>query len=389
MQPILIPNEATLNYVIKPSIELNGNPMVGTVGTRRIATFLGVKSGDPLSAYTMPEYVLQPTPTTAEIDANSVTPFGNPTPSKQTWALQQQWVYSRLHSQILTTDIGLPNYGSTPLPPTADVIVNNLVAQYGPVIVKDFLGTSFWSHPTFDPDTTYTGTHKFPEPTIDNYKNNTGFMKQLTTALAASAFSNYKTSNGTDPALGIDVDGATLSSANAKILMDKMIAQAPMKLQYLNSGMPSEYRPYFMLSKDFFESLKSYVASTYSGVGYGYLIFATGKDGRPDMKTVIGFMYDGYEVYNAFDVLDRYWIATNPATKYNHMGIFTARENLSIGLNLKSPTNLMGGNAGLGIFDRANEPEKFGAKDLSIYLAADYLISDTSLFSTVGLELAP
>ena len=83
MVPILIPSEETLNYIVKPMTTINGNPMVGTVGTRRIAAYLGVKNGAPLSSFTTPNFVLQKRPTTAAIDANTVTPFGNPTASSK------------------------------------------------------------------------------------------------------------------------------------------------------------------------------------------------------------------------------------------------------------------------------------------------------------------
>jgi hypothetical protein len=383
MVPILIPSEETLNYIVKPMTTINGNPMVGTVGTRRIAAYLGVKNGAPLSSFTTPNFVLQKRPTTAAIDANTVTPFGNPTASKQTWALNEQWILSRFHSEVLTTDIGLPNYGTTGLPATADTIVNNLASIYSPIMAKDLLGTAFWAHTSFDPNSDYTGTHDFPAETIANYQDDNGFMKLLTTALAAGAFNNYKTSNATG---GINVSGAALSGANANILMTQMLAQSPRKLRNLNSGMGSKFKPYFMISDDFFTALQAYVADTYAGVGFGYLIFADGTDGRPDMNTVLGLMWKGYEVYNSGSILDEYWGHTNPATIYNHMGIFSARENLSIGVNVKAPTFL--NDTGLSIYRRP-EPEKLGAVDLTLYLESDYLISDTSLFSTVGLELAP
>lgn len=386
MQPILIPTSEVLNYVVKPITELNGNPMSGAVGTRRIAAYLGVKDGDPLSAFTLPDFVIQKRPTTSEIDAGTVAPFGNPSASKQSWSLNKQYIFSRFHSEVLTSDIGLPNYGSTPLPTEADQIINNIATMYSPVIAKDLVGTAYWSHTTFDPATDYTATHDFPADTIASYQSDNGFMKQLTTALAASAFSNYKTSSGTG---GIDVDGATLSSANANTLMQQMLLNAPRKLRNLNANLSSEYKPYFTISHDFFNSLKAYVASTYSGVGSGYLLFAKGKDGSTDFNTVLGLMYDGYEVYNGGAIFDEYWEHTNSATKYNHMGIFTARENLSIGVNLRSPNLVGNGGIGLGIFPRTNEPEFVGAVDMAVYLESDYLISDTSLFSTVGLELAP
>lgn len=385
MQPILIPTQEVLNYIVKPITTLNGNPMEGAVGTRRVAAYLGVKDGDPLSAFTLPDFVIQKRPTTSAIDAGTVTPFGNPSASKQSWSLNKQYVQSRFHSEVLTSDIGLPNYGSTGLPQEADTIVNNLAAMYSPVLAKDLVGTAFWSHTSFDPDTDYSGTHDFPALTVANYQGDNGFMKQLTTALAASAFSNYKTSSGTG---GIDVDGATLSAANANALMQQMLLNAPRKLRNLNANMPTQFKPYFTISNDFFNALKAYVSSTYEGVGFGYLIFAEGKDGRPDMNTVLGLMYDGFAVYNGGSILDEYWEHTNPATKYNHMGIFTARENFSVGINLRSPNALLSGDAGLSIYRRP-EPEMLGAVDLTMYLESDYLISDTSLFSTVGLELAP
>ena len=385
MQPILIPTEETLAIIVKPITELNGNPMTGAVGTRRVAAYLGVKDGDPLSAFTMPDFVIQKRPTTSAIDAGSVTPFGNPSASKQSWSLNKQYVQSRFHSEVLTTDIGLPNYGSTGLPQEADVILNNLAALYTPVLAKDLVGTAFWSHTSFDPDTDYSGTHDFPAATIASYQSDNGFMKQLTTALTAGAFSNYKTSSGTG---GIDVDGASISAENANALMKQMLSNAPRKLRNLNANMPSAYKPYFVISNDFFNALKTYLATTFAGTGYGYLIFSKGQDGTQDMNTVLGLMYDGYEVYNGSAILDEYWEHTNPATTFNHQGIFTARENLSVGINLKSPNSLLGGNAGLSLYRRP-EPEKLGAVDLTMYLETDYLISDTSLFSTAGLELAP
>jgi hypothetical protein len=385
MQPILIPTSEVLNYIVKPITELNGNPMSGAVGTRRVAAYLGVKDGDPLSAFTLPDFVIQKRPTTSAIDAGTVTPFGNPSASKQSWSLNKQYIQSRFHSEVLTSDIGLPTYGTTALPPEADTIINNISSMYSPVISKDLVGTAFWSHTTFDPASDYTGTHDFPSDTIASYQNDNGFMKQLTTALAASAFSNYKTTTGTG---GIDVDGATLSAANAAILMEQMLLNAPRKLRNLNSSLGAAYKPYFTISDDFFNALKSYVSSTFSGVGSGYLIFADGKDGRPDMNTVLGLMYKGYQVFNGGSIFDEYWEHTNPASTFNHMGYFTARENLSIGINLRSPNSLLDGGAGLSIYRRP-EPEMLGAVDLTVYMESDYLISDTSLFSTVGLEQAP
>ena len=385
MQPIYIPVQESLNYVFKPITELNGNIMSGTVGTRKVAAYLGVKSGDPLSAFTLPDFVLQNRPTTSAIDAGTVTPFGNPSASKQTWSLNQKLLFTRTHSEVLTTDIGLPNYTTNPLPPTANTIFNNIVNRYGAVLMKDITGTAFWMHTTFAPASDYTATHDFPALTIASYQADNGFMKQLTTALAASDFSNYKTSNATG---GIDVDGATLSSANANSLMQQMLLNAPRKLRNLQSNMPIEYKPFFMLSHDFFNSLKAYMASTYNGTGYGYLIFATGKDGRPDMRTVIGLEYDGYQVFNEGAIFDEYWEHTNPATKYNHMGIFTARENFGVGFNFRSPATV--NNGGTGIVIKQNDDiDKLGAMDMGMYLEFDTLINDTSLFSTVGLELAP
>lgn len=385
MQPILIPTDEVLNYIVKPITELNGNPMTGAVGTRRVAAYLGVKDGDPLSAFTLPDFVIQKRPTTSQIDAGTVTPFGNPTASKQSWSLNKQYIQSRFHSQVLTSDIGLPNYGQTGLPQEADQIISNLAALYSPVLAKDLVGTAFWSHTSFDPATDYSGTHDFPSATISSYQADNGFMKQLTTALAAGDFSNYKTSSATG---GIDVDGVTLSSSNANALMQQMLLNAPRKLRNLNANMPSAFKPYFVISNDFFNALKAHLASTFAGTGFGYLIFATGKDGRQDMNTVLGLMYDGFEVYNGSAILDEYWEHTDPATTFNHMGIFTARENLSLGINLRSPNELLGGQAGMSIYRRP-EPEKLGAVDLTLYLESDYLISDTELFSTVGLELAP
>ena len=384
MQPILIPTEETLSYIVKPATELNGNPMAGEVGTRRIAPYLGVKSGDPLSAFTMPDFLIQKRPTTSEIDAGSVSPFGNPTASKQSWSLNQQYVQSRLHSQVLTSDIGLPNYGSTGLPATADRIINNLAERYKPTLAKDLVGTAFWSNTAFDPDTDFTGTHDFPAQTIESYQADNGFVSQLSAALTAGAFSNYKTSSATG---GIDVDGATLSASDAYDLMEQILRNAPRKLRNLNNNLPSRFKPYFMISDDFFQAFTAYLASTYSGTPQGYLIFATGKDGVTDFNTTLGVLYKGFEVYNAGSILDEYWEHTNPASQFNHMGIFTARENLRLGINLKSPAGLLGGQAGLSIYKRP-EPEKLGAVDMTIYLETDYLISDTSLFSTAGLELA-
>lgn len=383
MKPILIPTEETLNIIIKPITELDGNPMTGAVGTRRIAAYLGVKDGDPLSAFTMPDFVIQKRPTTSAIDGGTVTPFGNPSASKQSWSLNKQYVQSRFHSETLTADIGLPNYGSTGLPATADRILNNLSARYSPVLAKDVVGTAFWSSTAFDPDSDYTGTHDFPAQTIASYQSDNGFMKQLSTRLAAGDFSNYKTSSATG---GIDVDGATISAENANALMRQMLSNAPRKLRNLNANMPSEFKPYFLLSNDFFNALKAYLTTTFASTQIGYTIFATGKDGIINQNNVLGLMYDGFEVYNGQAILDEYWEHTNPATEFNHMGIFTARENLSVGLNLKSPNALLGGNAGLMLYARP-EPEKLGAVDLTIYLESDYLISDTSLFSTCGLEL--
>ena len=106
------------------------------------------------------------------------------------------------------------------------------------------------------------------------------------------------------------------------------------------------------------------------------------------MNTVLGLMYKGYQVFNGGSIFDEYWEHTNPASTFNHMGYFTARENLSIGINLRSPNSLLDGGAGLSIYRRP-EPEMLGAVDLTVYMESDYLISDTSLFSTVGLEQAP
>lgn len=384
MQPVLIPTEETLSYVVKPATELNGNPMQGEVGTRRVAPYLGVKSGDPLSAFTMPDFLIQKRPTTQAIDNNSVTPFGNPTASKQSWNLNEQYVHSRLHSQLLTKDIGLPNYGRTGLPSKADRILNNLAERYKPTLAKDLVGTAFWSNTAFDPDTDFTGTHDFPALTISSYQEDDGFIKQLSTALTAGSFTNYKTSSATG---GIDVDGATMSSTDAHDLMEQILRNAPRRLRNLNSNMPSKYKPFFMISDDFFQAFTAYLADKFSGTTHGYQIYATGKDGVTDFNTVLGLVYKGYEVYNSSAILDEYWEHTDPASKFQHMGIFTARENFSLGVNLKSPSGLLGGQAGLSIYKRP-EPEKLGAVDLTIYIETDYLISDLELFSTAGLELA-
>lgn len=384
MQPVLIPSEETLSYIVKPATELNGNPMSGEVGTRRVGAYLGVKNGDPLSSFTMPDFLIQKRPTTTEIDNNSVTPYGNPSASKQTWSLNQQYVHSRLHSQLLTNDIGLPNYGQTGLPATADRILNNLAEKYKPTLAKDLVGTAFWSNTAFDPDTDYSGTHDFPSLTIESYQSDNGFIKQLSDSLAGGSFSNYKTSSATG---GIDVDDVTLSATDAHDLMEQMIRNAPRKLRNLNSNMPSQYKPFFMISDDFFQAFTAYLADKFSGTTHGYQLYATAKDGVTNYNTVLGLLYKGYEVYNSSSILDEYWEHTNPSSRFQHMGIFTARENFSLGINLKSPAGLLNGQAGLSIYKRP-EPEKLGAVDLTIYLETDYLISDLSLFSTVGLELA-
>jgi hypothetical protein len=380
MLPIQINVQDTLQYVIKPITEQD-NLFNAPVGQRRVAAYLGVSTGDPLSAFQMPNFVIQKRPTTAEIDAESVAPFGNPTASKQTWGLNRKFVYPRFHGDLVTENIGLQNHESIGIDGTARGILNNIASQIAPSLNKDLHLQAFWSATAFDPATTYDGTHDFPAKTIASMQEDNGFMPLLKTALAAAAFTNYKSSNGTG---GIDVDGATLSSANAAALANQMIANMPRKLRSLNSSMPSSFKPYAMISNDWYYALEAYLATTFAGSGVGYQILAYATDGK--IQTSLGLMYKGFEFYNGEALLDEYWEHTNPATKFNHMGYITARENLSLGLNLRSPQSVQNGEVGMTIYEH-EDPKYAGATDLAVFLEMDTLISDTSLFSTVGFEL--
>lgn len=379
MQPINFSREATLNYIIKPIIETD-DLTSGQIGTRKIAAFAGIKNGDPLAAFTMPDRVFQSRPTTAQIDAGSNSPFGNPSASKQTWALQDHYIWSRIHGEVLTDDIGnTTNSATNAGGQIEEAILAAILDKYRMPIQNDMLGHSVWSATNFDPATDYTGTHTFETQTIASYQKNEGFMQLLKDRLDSGDFTNYKTTNATG---GIDVDGATLSTANANTLASQMLGGASRKLRSYYLRMPIEFRPFFALSHDFYYRLREYVAATYAGTDAGYLIFADGTDGR---RRELGYTYQGYAVYNWGSIFDEYWESTNPASAYNHMGLFMTPENLSLGINLQSPPTIANGNAGLQIYKRP-EPELGGATDLSIYAQMDFLISDTSLFSTCGLE---
>lgn len=383
LQPVLFNRDATLTYFIKPITQAN-NLLAGAVGSRKIASYLGVKDGDPFAAYVLKDHIIASRPTTAQIDAGDIAPFGSPTVSKTSWALNDYWIRPRIHSEILSDLIGdnTENLDNSPNG-IGQNILGNLAAKMQPVIVKDALNHAFWSHTAFDPDTTYDGTHTFPSDTVTSYAKDNGFMKLLKAANTAGSFTNYKTTSGTG---GIDVDGATLSTANAYALARKMIDNANRKLRGFNEGSPISERPFLLLSHDFYYVLRQYVATTYAGVDAGYLIFADGTDGRARSES--GFMLDGFAVYNAHAVLDEYWETTNPASKYNHMGIMTTPENFGIGFNFRSPNAVGNGNTGLRLYPRP-EPEMGGAIDLYLYLQMDYQIADTTLFSTVGIEQAP
>jgi len=382
MLPIQISKQDTLQYVIKPITEQN-SLFNAPVGTRRVAAYLGVSDGDPLAAFTMPDFLIQKRPTTTEIDAGSVTTFGNPSASKQAWGLNRKFVYPRFHGDLVTKDIGLQNHEAMGIDAQAKGILSTIASQIAPSLNKDLHLQSFWSHTGFDPATDYGGTQTFPAKTIASMQEDNGFLPVLKDGLDAAAFLNFKTTNGTG---GIDVDGATISVANAAVLADKMIANMPRKLRGLNSSMAADYKPYAMISNDWYWALEAYLATTFSGSGIGYQIFAKGNDGT--LQTTLGLMYRGFCFYNAGSIFDEYWENTNPATKYNHMGYITARENLALGLNLKSPQSVQGGQVGMTIYERP-EPEFAGATDLALYLEMDTLISDNTLFSTVGFEQLP
>ena len=379
MQPINFNRNATWNGIVKPIIATD-DLTSGVIGTRQVATYNRIKQGDPLAAFTMPKRVIQSRPTTAQIDAGSVAPFGNPTASKQTWSLQDHLIFSRMHAEVFTDDVGNTtenprNMGGQ----IEDALLSAILDQYKMPIQNDLFGHAFWSATNFDPATDYTGTHDFEAKTITSYQKNEGFMQLLKDALDAAAFSNYKTTSGTG---GIDVDGATLTTDNANALAAKLLSNASRKLRAYGGRMPIEYKPFLALSNNFYFRLRAYVAATYSGVDAGYLLFAEGTDGR---RTEIGYTYEGHAVYNYGSIFDEYWATTNPASEFNHMGLFMTPENLALGVNIQSPPTIANGQAGLQIYKRP-EPEFGGATDLSIYLQTDYLINDTSMFSSIGLE---
>ncbi len=382
MQAINFNREATLNYIIKPITEAS-DLFAGEVGTRRVVAYSGVKSGDPLAAVTIPNQVIQSRPTTAQIDAGSVSPYGNASTSKLSWSLNDYFIFSRMHSEVFSDDIGDNTSNEDNSPNNLGMqILNEVANQYKQPILKDVLNTSMWSHTGFDPATDYAGTHTFGSKTITSYQKDNGILPLLKVALDAGDFTNYKTTSASG---GIDVDGATLTTAEASSLAKQLTGNAPRKLRNLGSAMSWKHRAFLALSNDFYYRLREYVASTYNAVDAGYKLFTEGNDGT---RTEIGFMYDEFPVYNWHYIFDEYWESTNPASTFNHMGMLCAPENLGVGFNVKSPKNIAGGNAGLRIYPRP-EPEMGGAIDLALYLQMDYLVNDNSLFSTVGFEQLP
>lgn len=382
MEAINFNREATLNYVIKPITEAS-NLFAGEIGTRKVVPYAGVKTGDPLAAFTMPDHVIQSRPTTANIDAGSVTPFGNPTSSKQDWSMNDYFIFPRMHSEVFSDTIGDTTTNEDNSPNDIGTqILNEVATKFKQPILKDVVNTAFWSHTGFDPATDYTATHTFPSKTITSYQKDNGLLPLLKDALDAGDFSNYKSTSATG---GIDVDGATLSKANANTLASQMVGNVSRKLRGIGSQMPLEYRPFMALSHDWYLRLREYVADTFKGVESGYKLFTEGTDGK---RVEVGYMYDEFCVYNWGFIFDEYWETTNPASKFNHMGMVCAPDNLGVGFNVKSPKQVAGGEAGLRIYPRP-EPEMGGAVDLALYLQMDYLINDNSLFSTVGFEQLP
>lgn len=372
--------EATFGYFLKPVLEQD-SLFKGAVGTRRIVPFLGVNDGDPLATFVVPGAVIKKRATTAQIDAGTNAAFGNPTSSKATWALKQHEIHVNLHSQVVTDAVGLTNQDKLNGPDRGAAILQTLIGAYGAVIGMDLHRHAFWSDADLD-FADYTD-NSFEDDTITSLGENNGFLPIIKAALTAGDFSNYKTTNATG---GIDVDGATLSTANAAILVKKLVSQAPRKLKMLNYGAPIEERPFGLLSHDLYERFKEYLAETYKYDSTAYTLFAYGTDGSIDLNSPQGLRYDGFAFYNAGNLFDDYWDLTETAGKdFKHMGLLTARENLAVGINLKNPNDI---ETGLTLY-RHPDPSKQGLTSLHLFLQTDFLIGDTTLMSGVGLEQIP
>lgn len=377
LQPIQINRDATLQHFIKPITEQD--PLFNApIGTRRVALYTGVQEGDPLASFTLQDFVLQDRPSTSDIDNGGFVPFGSPTASKQSWALKGKSVYIRLHSEVLSEVIGLTPNQPNGTNDRSQPIVNNLLQVLKFPFIKNLHLSAFWSHASFDPATDYTLTHSFPSKAITELQSNQGFLPLLKDALDGGAFTNYATTGGSG------VTGATLTKASAGQLLDKLIENMPRKLRNLHKNQPFEFRPYGLLSNDFYHRAIEYVADSFSGTDAQYLIVSFAEEGVR-RGTPIGFMYRGYEFYNGGSIFDEYWEYTNPASTYNHMGMMSARENLSVGVSLR---DFRGTNYAMEVV-RRTEPEYLSAVDVNINLYTDYLIGETSLFSTVGFEQLP
>ena len=374
----------TFNYFLNPILKTD-NLFKGTVGTRRVATFFGVNDGDPLAKFTVPNAVLKRRTTVAELHAGTNKSFGNPISSKTNWSLVPHEFHVEIDSQTVTDLVGLTNQSPANDADRGAAVMDVLINAYGNPINTDLHRHAMWSHTTFDPDTTYASpAHAFEDDTVLSLQENTGFLTLIKAALDAAKFNNYQTAVG---GTGLEVDGSELSIANAGALVEKLVSQASSDLTMLNFGDQNiEKKPFGLLSHDLYNKFKYYLADKFKNSNVGYILYAQGEDGSRMLNSEAGLLYDGFVFYNAANLFDDYWKLTNKTGNlYQHMGLFTSRENLSLGLNLKNPADL---DNGLSIWTDPN-PTKQGQRTLSMFLQLDFLIGNDTLFSTVGFEKLP
>jgi hypothetical protein len=366
---ISLTQEETLDIVVKPMVQ--NSPIYAPLsagGLSPVKVLYNVKDGSYLSKVTLSDWAFQSAPSTSTLISNSYTAAHVPTGSAAQWSLVKYDFYTHL-SRNLLTDLKIHDNSAGELPDAGRELFNAMIPSLMSTVVTDISRHAFWSNTAFDPDTDFTGTHDFPATHEATMAANAGFVQLIKAAVTATTVTNVSTSS---------TNGSTISTTNVKALLDAVYRAGSYKLrQKVNStALGMEQKPVFLVSDDVYESYKAYIETTYPD-SIGYKVLGYDAEGRPtgDVKALV---YKNCMVMCISDVLDDYHIHTGVSgAEYQHMVIFTERENLQVAYNFQEGLN------GLSLYQRDLD-KKFGI-DVGLFPMMDFQIAEaTSASIAVG-----